>query len=151
MAKCPWGVDGSLVGVEDYLGPPLLSFARQAVKLVQAVVIRFVVSCNWGNTVGNDLIVESIYQQRPFPLLSLVFQYRHIRYHDLKRCLGIPVTFDQILILNAFFSRWTIPAFPGLGTNPGSLAAFMCQIVRENPTCIVKNISCKAMISKGRM
>ena len=38
VAKCPGGVDGSLVGVEDYLGFLLLFFACQAIQLVQAVV-----------------------------------------------------------------------------------------------------------------
>ena len=60
VAKCPGGVAGSLVGVEDYLGFLLLFFACQAIQLVQAMVIGLVISCDWRNTVGNDLIVECI-------------------------------------------------------------------------------------------
>ena len=60
VAKCPGGVDGSLVGVEDYLGLLLLLFACQAIQLVQAMVIGLVISCNWRDTVGNDLVVECI-------------------------------------------------------------------------------------------
>lgn len=60
VAKCPGGVDGSLVGVEDYLGSLLLFFARQAIQFVQAMVIGLVISCDWRDTVGNDLVVECI-------------------------------------------------------------------------------------------
>ena len=60
VAKCPGGVDGSLVGVEDCLGSLLLLFTGQAIQLVQAMVIGLVISCDWRDTVGNDLVVECI-------------------------------------------------------------------------------------------
>ena len=45
VAKCPGGVDGSLVGVEDYLGFLLLFFACQAIQLVQAMGGDTLCSC----------------------------------------------------------------------------------------------------------
>ena len=144
VLKSPWGVDGSLVGVEDYLGPLLLFFACQSVKFVQAMVVRFVVSGNRWNTVGDDLIVEGIEQQCPFPLLTVVLQYCHIGYYNLKRRLCIPTTFDKIFVFDTFFSGRFIPAFSRFRTDSGSFTAFMRQIVWEysdNPyyLCCISN------------
>lgn len=130
-----------LVGVEDYLGLLLLFLACQTVKLVQTVIIGFVISCDWRNAVSNDLIVECVHQQRPFPLFAVVLKDRHIWHNDLKGCFCVPATFYKILILNTLFSRCTILIFPCFWANAGCFTAFMCQIVRKHPAGVIEDIS----------
>lgn len=84
-------------------------------------------------------------------MLALVLQYCHVGHYNLKRSLCIPVTFNKVFILNAFFSRRMIPAFSGFRTNSSCFTAFMCQVVREYPSCIMENVLCKTMIAERGM
>ena len=84
-------------------------------------------------------------------MFTFVLQYCHVGHYNLKRCLCVPVSLHKVLILNAFFSWRTISAFPGFRTNSSCFTAFMCQIVREYPSCIMENVLCKTMIAKGGM
>ena len=50
-----------------------------------------------------------------------------------------------------FFSRLMIGVLSGLGTNTGILAALMCQMVRKYPSCLVKDIFSKTMVTMRRI
>ena len=78
LAKSLGRVDGSLVGVEDYLGPMLFLFSCQLIQNSQTVIVGFVATLNICDTVSKDLVVKGIQKECPFPMLLANFQYRHI-------------------------------------------------------------------------
>ena len=92
VAKCPGGVDGSLVGVEDYLGSLLFSFAHPLFQLFKAVVVWLIASPLRCDAVGQDLVVEGIQEDRPLPVSRSNFEHGHVGDHELKGCSGIPMS-----------------------------------------------------------
>lgn len=147
LAEGPGGVNGTLVGVEDYRGCLLLFLSHKQFQLFQAMEIRLVAAGYTGRLVRQDLVVESIQQDRPFPLDSFMFQDCHVRYHDFQGALRSPAAVDSVRKLHALFSWFPISVLSRFRTYPGSLAALMRQIVREFPAGLGKNISRQAVIT----
>ena len=59
------GVDGALVGVQNYWRRLLILFFDFLFKDVKAMIIRHGIAVT-GKAVCDDLVVESIQEQRPF-------------------------------------------------------------------------------------
>ena len=126
LSKGLRGVGGALVGVQDYLWGLLLIFLIcQQLQLLQTVVIRTCAALDRCCLVGEDLVVEGICKERPFPIFPIVFAYRHIGNNDFNGTICVPVSLHFIRERNVFFIA--------LERITGLFAAFMCQIVRKYP------------------
>ena len=136
----------------NYLGCLLLVFlACKQFQLLQTMVVWFCAALNRRCLVCKDLIVECIDKKRPFPIPSIVLEYRHVGYNDFNRMSCIPVSIDFVREPHMFFSRFLVGVFPCFGANTGLLAAFMCQIMRKYPSGSFKDSFCKHMVSMRRV
>ena len=111
--------------MEDYLGLLLFLFTCQAIEGGEAVVIRLVAAGNVGNAVSEDLVVEGIQQDCPFPILFSNLEHGHVRNDDLNGFCCIPTASHFIRKDMAFFSLRFVCVLSGPGTNSGLLAALM--------------------------
>ena len=78
LAKSLGRVDSSLVGVQDYLGLLLFLFACKSVEDSKAFIVWFVAAGDVGDTVREDLVVEGIQQDRPFPVFPSNLEHGHV-------------------------------------------------------------------------
>ena len=78
LAKSLGRVNGSLVGVQDYLGLLLFLFSCQLIQNSQAIIIWFVAASNICDTVSKDLVVKGIQEECPFPIFLADLQYGHV-------------------------------------------------------------------------
>ena len=125
--------------MQDYLECLLLIFlACKQLRLLQAMIIWFCTALDWCGLVGEDLVVECIYKGPPFPTPSVALEYRHVGYNNFNRLRCIPVSFDFVRKLDVFVSRFLVGVFPCLGADASLLAAFVCEIVRKQPSSSLK-------------
>lgn len=100
---------------------------------------------------SNDLVIEGIYKECPFPTPAVAFEYRHIGYNDFNRTGCVPVSFDLVGKLYVFLPRLLVGVFPCFGADTSLLAAFVCQIVGEHPTRSLKYCFGKHVITMRGM
>ena len=105
------GVDGTLVGVQDYLGCLLLIFlACKLLQYFQTMVVRLIAASNRSGLVSKDLIVKSVDKKCPFPILTFVLENSHIRYNDLDWRVCIPVTLYFVGKFHIFLCVFLLPS-----------------------------------------
>ena len=73
----------------------------------------FVASFRRCYAMSQDLIIEGIQQNGPFPLHTVYPKFGHIRHNDLQRRRYIPAASNFVRKLNAFLSGRLIPVFSG--------------------------------------
>lgn len=87
---------------------------------------------------SEDLIVECIYKECPFPVLSVTLEYCHVGYDDFNRMSCIPVSLDYIWKRYMFFSCFLVGILPCFRSNTSLFAAFVRKIVRKYPSGSLK-------------
>ena len=79
--------------------------------------------------VSEDLVVEGVQQNCPFPILLPDLQHRHVGNDDLNRFCCVPMASNLVCKDMAFFSKRLVGVLSGLGVNTGVLAALVGQMV----------------------
>lgn len=142
------GVDGALVGVQNYRRCLLILFTGFLLEDVKAMVVGSGIPIS-GKAMREYFIIKGIEEQCPFLKHSLVSNAGHIGHNQRKRMLRFPFALHKVGKMNVLLPSLAVPIVSCFRTDTGHFAAFVRKIVAEKPSGFMSYIRSKMMISPG--